>query len=61
MAQSVRRRGQGMDLTPEQVAAERARARMAAGVRGVSIFEVVWSPEETEALRAALVGKEVAA
>jgi hypothetical protein len=56
-----RRRGQGMDVTPEQVAAERARARMAAALRGKisNVFLILWSPEETEALRATLAGKGV--
>lgn len=60
MARTVQRRGQGMALTPEQLATERARARMAAGVRGVD-FLILWSPEETEALRATLAGKGVRA
>lgn len=58
MAQTVQRRGQGRALTPDQAATERARARMA--VRGVE-FLILWSPEETEALRATLAGKGVAA
>lgn len=63
MAQTVqRRRGQGMDLTPEQVATERARARLAAALQNAPAnVLVVWSPEETRALRAALAGRAVTA
>jgi hypothetical protein len=53
-----------MDVTPEQVAAERARVRVANEIASrVPIFtiDVLWSPEDTEALRTTLAGKGVAA
>jgi hypothetical protein len=58
------RRGQGIDPTPEQVATERARARVAAELvfGGHSLarpVDVLWSPEQTAALRALLAGKGV--
>jgi hypothetical protein len=63
MAQTVQRRGQGMDLTREQVAIERARTRVGAELLQATgrIFpvEVIWSPEESMALRAMLEGKGV--
>lgn len=62
MKGTVQRRGQGRALTPEQVAIERARTRVVDELlRSGRIFEldVVWSPEETAALRATLAGKGV--
>jgi hypothetical protein len=62
MKGTVQRRGQGMALTPEQVAIERARTRVADELlRAGKIFtlDVVWSPEETAALRATLAGRGV--
>lgn len=62
-----RRRGQGMDPTVEQVATERARTRVAVELvyGGYSLttggVDVLWSPEETEALRVMLAGKGVSA
>lgn len=62
MAQTVQRlRGQGMDLTAEQVAAERARAYLAVKLQTGTGRLVVWTPEETAALWASIVGEEVTA
>lgn len=62
MAQTVQRlRGQGRELTLEQVAAEQVRARLAAAIWGTGGHTAVWTPEETAALRAQLAGEEVTA
>jgi hypothetical protein len=53
-----------MDVTPEQVATERARIRVADELLRAGRLiplDVVWSPEETAALRATLAGKGVRA
>lgn len=65
MSETVQRRGQGRALTLEQTAQQQARSRVAQELqptgRLVVAIDILWSPEETVALRAMLAGKGVAA
>lgn len=58
-------RGQGVALTPAELAIERARVRVAGELLGAGVMpsqsgvDVLWSPEETAALAATLAGQAV--